>query len=88
MAHDTMTKNSSNPNQTMRSEQAKAEVRGSGSDRQREHGGMDKSRGEKSASGGGEHRSQTGEPGRARNELDQDKSRDFDKSRSEPAGQR
>lgn len=79
MADPNMTQNSSNTaNQTMQREQAKAEVGGAGSsDRQREQGGMDKSRDEKS----GETRSQTGEPGRARNELDQDK------SRKETAGQ-
>lgn len=51
---------------------------------------------EKSAIGGGDSRSETGEPGRARNELDQDKTQTgqksgeksaFDKNRSEPTGQ-
>lgn len=65
MADRTM--NDSNPNQTMRKEQAKAEVSGS-SDRQREQG-MDKNR-EKSAIGGGSGRDQ----------RSQDKSRDTGKS--------
>lgn len=52
-------------NQTLRHEQAKNEVSG---------------RNEKSAIGGGD-RSQTGEPGRARNELDE-------KNRNETAGSR
>ena len=78
MADPNMTKNSSdNANQTMQREQAKAEV--GGGDRQREHGGMDKNAQEKSAIGG----QPKGE------EMGQDKSREFDKSRSsEPTGQR
>ena len=68
--------NQAGSNQTLRQEQAKGEVSG-GSER-----------GEKGAIGGADT-SRTGEPGRARNELgsDQDKSQ-FDKSRSEPTGQR
>lgn len=90
MADPNMTNSNSNPNQTMRSEQAKAEV--SGGDRQRKQG-TDKNANEKSAIGGGGERSQTGEQGRARNELDQNKGQsrqnsEFDKSRSETAGQR
>ncbi len=82
--------NSNNANQTMQREQAKAEV-GGGSDRQREQGGMDKDR-EKSAIGGQDKsddmsKSDTGESGRARNELDQNRG-EQDKSRSEPTGQR
>ena len=72
--------NQSGDNQTMRHEQAKGQFSGQS--------------GEKSAIGGGSDRSQTGEPGRARNELDE-KSRsetgqksEFDKSRSEPTGSR
>ena len=63
--------------QTVRHEQAKSEV----------SGGTE--RAEKSAIGGGGSGTdaKTGEPGRARNELDQNKDQ-FDKSRSEPAGQR
>ena len=57
-------------NQTMKHEQAKASVgegsQPSGQSGQREHGGENR---EKSAIGGGEDRSQTGEPGRARSEL-------------------
>lgn len=76
--------NRSSDNQTMKHEQAKGAVSGE--------------RQEKSAIGGGQtgsqSTSQTGEPGRARNELGQDrnesdKSRgEFDKNRSEPTGQR
>ena len=48
---------------------------GTEKNRQSEQTGMDKNRQEKSAIGGGENRSQsgnqTGEPGRARDELDQ-----------------
>ena len=67
---------SQNENQTLRHEQAKGEVSG-GSER-----------GEKSAIGGGSDTSaKTGEPGRARNELDENKDQ-FDKSKSEPTGQR
>ena len=85
-------------NQTMQHEQAKATV--AGNDRKTEQGGFDQNRsreqghsGEKSAIGGGkgqdQDRSQTGEPGRARSELDQDKSRsDFDKKPGETTGQR
>ena len=61
-------------NQTMRHEQAKSSVGGNspqGSDRSRETGQFDKKSDDKSAVGGGETRSQTGEPGRARDELDQ-----------------
>ena len=84
----------SNGNQTMQHEQAKASVSGeqrqpeqgkSGDDRTK--GEFDKSRQEKSAIGGGDTRSQTGEPGRARNELEKGQP-DTDKSRSETAGQR
>ena len=89
MANPNMS-NDGSKNQTIQSEQAKAEVGGgsSGGDRQREQG-MDKNR---SPIGGGE-RSQTGEPGRARNELDESKGQagqksESDKSRSETAGSR
>lgn len=57
-------------NQTMQHEKAKAEVSGQSPD---EKARLDKERQEKSAIGGGQQ-PQTGEPGRARNELDQDKS--------------
>lgn len=67
---------SSKHNQTMQREQAKAEVSGGKSP---EDVGRDKRREENSAIGG-DARSQTGEPGRARSELDQD--------RTEPTGQR
>lgn len=69
-------------NQTMRHEQAEGQFSGQ--------------RDEKSAIGGGESRSETGEPGRARNELDQDKTQtsqksgdksEFDKNRNAPTGQ-
>ena len=82
--------NQSDSNQTMRHEQAKGQVSGQ--------------RDEKSAIGGGQQSSQTGEPGRARNELDQERGQqggqdtdhseptgeksEFDKSRSETAGSR
>ena len=66
--------NQSDSNQTMRHEQAKGQVSGQ--------------RDEKSAIGGGSDRGQTGEPGRARNELDESKGQagqksEFDKNRSE-----
>lgn len=80
MADPNMTSNNqSNPNQTMQREQAKAEVSGGG-DRQREQGGMDKDRQEKSAIGG---------PSKS-DEMSKDKSQSaFDKSRSsEPTSQR
>ena len=79
-----------NPNQTMQQERAKAEVSGQ---RQDERDKLDQQRHqqrqEKSAIGGGQQptgqtgsqpASQTGEPGRARNELDQ--------NRSEPTGEK
>ena len=56
-------------NQTMQHEQAKASVSGKDNDRS-PTGEFDKNRQEKSAIGGGENRSQTGEPGRGRDELD------------------
>ena len=67
--------NQSGDNQTMRHEQAKGQFSGQS--------------GEKSAIGGGGSGTdaKTGEPGRARNELDQNKDQ-FDKSRSEPTGSR
>jgi len=67
------------PNQTMRHEQAKGSV-GGGSDSRGQQGGFDQNRSqqggmdqnrEKGAIGGGENRSQTGEPGRARSELEE-----------------
>ncbi len=72
--------NQAGDNQTLRAEQAKAEV---GRREQPEKARTDEQRHEKSAIGGGqqptgESRSQTGEPGRARDELSQ--------NRSEPAG--
>lgn len=65
------------PNQTMQHEQAKGSVSGQGS--QSEQGQFDKNRQEKGVIGGGqpqgqskgENKSQTGEPGRARSELDE-----------------
>ena len=96
MANDSMTSNrndtqmgdNKSQNQTMQHEQAKASISGerqgeqSGFDKNRQsEQGMDRSSPEKSAIGGGENFSQTGEPGRARNELD-------DQSRtSETSGQ-
>jgi hypothetical protein len=71
------------PNQTMQHEQAKASVSGqqrqpeqgqAGGDRQREQSELDRNRQEKSAIGGGQSSSQTGEPGRARDELGQNRS--------------
>lgn len=72
--------NQAGDNQTMRAEQAKAEV---GKQQPPEKAKADEQRQEKSAIGGGhqptgESRSQTGEPGRARDELS--------KNRSEPVG--
>lgn len=64
-------------NQTLNQERAKAEVQGGRN--QSETGQSDRNK-EKSAIGGDDSRSQTGEPGRARNELDQDQ------GRKEPAG--
>ena len=71
--------NQSGDNQTMRHEKAKGQFSGQS--------------GEKSAIGGGSDRSPTGEPGRARNELDENKGQagqagEFDKNRSEPTGSR
>ena len=57
-------------NQTMQHEQAKASVSGKDNDRS-PTGEFDKNRQEKSAIGGGENRSQTGEQGRARDEIKQ-----------------
>ncbi|QDP18847.1 hypothetical protein [Sphingomonas xanthus] len=54
----------------MQHEKAKAEVSGQG--RQDERDKLDQERGQKGAIGS-EARSQTGEPGRARDELDQNK---------------
>ena len=74
------------PNQTMQHEQAKSSV---GGDRRDDKSGFGKDRQEKSAIGGGDSGSQTGEPGRARSELDQDKNRgERDKKPSETTGQR
>ena len=83
--------NKNDSNETMQNEQAKASVAG---DRKPEQANFDKNRPEqgreKSAIGGGEqqNRSQTGEPGRARSELDQKSdsgtNRESDNSRSEP----
>ena len=74
-------RNQADSNQTMRHEQAKGQVSGQ------------RDRDEKSAIGGGSDRSQTGEPGRARNELEggnnpTGQNREFDKNRSETAGSR
>lgn len=75
--------NKAEGSQAMRHEQAKGQVSGE--------------RDEKSAIGGGDHRSQTGEPGRARDELNQGRDRqpgqdqsrsEFGKNRSETAGSR
>ena len=73
MANETM---NTNNNQTMKHEQAKASVSGNQSNSEfkgqtgnREQGSQNDQR-EKSAIGG-ETRSETGEPGRARSELDQ-----------------
>lgn len=63
-------------NQTMQHEQAKAEVSGNKQDQSRE----------KSAIGGAETGTQTGEPGRARNELDE-KTNPSGQSKSETTGQ-
>lgn len=65
-----------NPNQTMQQEKAKAEV---GGQRQDERDKLDQERHQKSGIGGGQPSGQTGQPGRTRNELDQEK--------KEPAGQ-
>ena len=75
--------NKSDSNQTMRHEQAKGQVSGQAGEQRQE----------KSAIGGGQPSGQTGEPGRARNELDESKGQagqksEFDKSRSEPAGEK
>ena len=62
------------PNQTMQHEQAKASVSGgsqNSSGRNSDQFGSQDGMGEQSAIGGGENRSQTGEAGRARSELDQ-----------------
>ena len=72
MADNNMNKNQSgnDRNQTMQHEQAKASV--SGKDNQSSPSGeFDKNRQDKSAIGGGENRSQTGEPGRGRDEIKQ-----------------
>lgn len=57
-------------NQTMQHEQTKGSVGGSNSDRN-PTGELDKNRQEKGAIGGGDTRSQTGEQGRARDEIKQ-----------------
>jgi len=97
MANDSMNRNqgntmSSNQNQTLRHEQAKASVGGERSDEQSgmSKGSPETTGEEKSAIGGGEtrDRSKTGEPGRARNELDPDGGSEFDSSRSETSGRR
>ena len=67
--------NQAGDNQTLRAEQAKAEV---GRKHEDEKAKPDMERQGKSAIGGGQSSSQTGEPGRARDELGQD--------RKEPAG--
>ena len=86
--------NMNKTNETMQREQAKSSVAGDRTPEQsksdedrREQSRLDKEGREKSAIGGGEkgqagQGSQTGEPGRSRSELDQN--RQFDKSRSEP----
>ncbi len=75
-------KMSQGSNPTMQNDQAKAGGGGhDGGQRQSEQGQSDMKREEKSAIGGGESRSESGEPGRARNELDQNQ-------KSETSGQR
>jgi hypothetical protein len=78
-----------NPNQTMQQERAKAEVSKHQDERDKLDQQRHEQRQEKSAIGGSQQptgqtgsqpASQTGEPGRARNELDQ--------NRSEPASER
>ena len=94
MADPNMNKNPGN--ETMQREQAKSSVagdrkpeQGKSEEDRREQAridkeGRDKEGREKSAIGGGEkdQASHTGEPGRSRSELNQN--REFDKSRSEP----
>jgi hypothetical protein len=65
-----------NPNQTMQQEKAKAEV---GGHRQDERDKLDQERHKTGGIGSAETRSKTGEPGRARSEIDQNK--------KEPTGQ-
>lgn len=68
-------------NQTMQHERAKGSVSGDREEKGAIGGG--KSSGQSS----GQSSSQTGEPGRARSELNQDKNRsEFDKKGSEPTG--
>ena len=70
MADNNSTMNSNDPNQTMKAEQAKAEVSG-----HRQHNShTDDQRQERGAIGGGQSSSQskTGEQGRARDEIGSD----------------
>lgn len=90
MANDSMSK--SNNNETMQNEKANASVGGDNNAARRPNEtGLNKDHGEKSAIGGGST-GETGEPGRARSELDQNqttgKSGEFDKSRNETTGSR
>lgn len=73
------TNNSNSPNQTIKAEQAKAEM---GGQRHEDKAKTDEQRREPSAIGGGQSSSQshTGEQGRARDELSQSQ------SQKEPAG--
>ena len=65
--NNSTTMNSNNPNQTIKAEQAKAEMSG----QHHEKAQMDNERQERSAIGGGQTSSQsrTGEQGRARDEI-------------------
>ena len=86
MADTSNRMNDKTPNQTMQHEQAKASVGGEqrqseqgqmGGDRQREQSEADRNNQEKGAIGGGQsssQSSQTGEAGRARDELSQNRS--------------
>lgn len=97
MKQSSMNQNPDKQGQTLQHEQAKASVSGqsgqnTGSQSMGGQSGFDQGQ-EKSAIGGGENRSQTGEPGRARNELDQGRETgresEFDKNKqSELSNQR
>jgi hypothetical protein len=65
--------NQAGDNQTMRAEQAKAEVSRQPQD---EKAKLDKERQEQGAMGGSQSGSQTGEPGRARDELSQSQNKE------------
>ena len=88
---DTKTPDMKNKDNRSSNEHARSE--GNKSDnKMSQSGGNDRSdnRQEKSAIGGGQQSGQTGEPGRARNELDQERGQQGgqDKNQSQPTGEK